>query len=303
MENIEQKNDVSQIKKPVRFGVWDWIVLIGAMIMLPGGVLTIIGDGLVVILSGKVDNFPQLAAGLFWIAISAWALKLKLKKFKETKTAKSYKILTIATWIVAALILIPTIFSIFTAYNNAKKENSLSPAEQQVVDSFLAKSTELQSVNEQVKLTTIALLNIEDNDQYNKKSLELLNYASALQIKLDDLQNLLVKNVDVFQDDSSKEAMRILKEVFDFRSEHNQKLIELAELGSRIDFSNEAQATKFLTIANELEAIEKRLPDVEKKFVDAIGQLDPKIKDQIQAQLEQKKQQNQELLKNSGYTE
>lgn len=102
MENIKQTKDVEQTKNPLCFNVFDWIVLIGAMIILP----IMLGNGVMTLIIGKVDNFTQLIAGLFWITISAWALKLKLKKFKKIKTAKAYKILTIAVWVVAALILL-----------------------------------------------------------------------------------------------------------------------------------------------------------------------------------------------------
>ena len=112
MKNIEQQEEINQIKKPNRFTAWDWIVLIGATIMLPGSLMLIISDCLIAISFGKIDDFYQLIAGLFWIAISAWALKIELRKFKEIKTAKAYKILIIIIWMIALLILVPAILSI-----------------------------------------------------------------------------------------------------------------------------------------------------------------------------------------------
>jgi hypothetical protein len=119
MKNIEQAEGENKIKKPDRFTIWDWIMLVGAMIMLPGGLMSIISDCLILISFGKIDDSSQLIAGLFWMAIFAWALKIKLRKFKKIKTTKAHKILIITTWMIALLILVPTILSFFIVHNNA----------------------------------------------------------------------------------------------------------------------------------------------------------------------------------------
>ena len=121
MENIKQQENINSAKKSVCFTLWDWILLVFAMIMLPGGITIAIEEGLVLILSGKLDDFSQLVAGLFGVAISIYLLKSKLKKFKEIKTAKAYKIIVIIARMIAALILIPAILSTLTIYNNAKR--------------------------------------------------------------------------------------------------------------------------------------------------------------------------------------
>ena len=121
MKNTEQQKKVDQTKKTTYFAIWDWIILIGAIIMLSGCIIEIVAGGLTIILSSKIDNSAQLMGMLFWTVISIWILKLELKKFKKTKTTKTYKIVTIAIWIVISLLTIPIIFSILTIYNNAEK--------------------------------------------------------------------------------------------------------------------------------------------------------------------------------------
>ena len=115
LEDNQSQKPEDETNKIIRFGVFDWIILIFAMIILPCSVILIIEDGFVLLFTSGLENFSQFLAGVILGVLSGWALKLKLKKFKRTKSLQLYKFIIVATWIIAALILIPAIFSIFIA--------------------------------------------------------------------------------------------------------------------------------------------------------------------------------------------
>lgn len=119
MENLEQIKEVDQTKKSIRFNVWDWILLIGAIIILPWAVIALSTDGLSLLLSSSGEQLGRFIADIVWLAIAGWVLKLKLEKFKEAKTAKAHKFLIIAIWIVATLIII-VIFSFFLVFKGER---------------------------------------------------------------------------------------------------------------------------------------------------------------------------------------
>jgi len=176
----------------------------------------------------------------------------------------------------------------------------VSPEQQKVVDGLLLKTKDFQMTNEKVKLSMLALSNVEDNAEYNKKSSELLLQARDLQIHLNGIQSFLQESSSVFNEPSDQEAFQAVKDVFEFRSKHNKKLIELAEAGSKLNASNEGQLNNVTKLADELETIEAQLPVIESKFLTAFEKLDPELKNQLQQQMQQKKEQNLKLLEEAG---
>lgn len=296
----------NKANKPLHFGAFDWAILIGATVMLSFSIIGIVGDGLILFVSGQLENYTQFLATIFWVAISTAALLMKLKKYKGAKTSKSYKTTIVVLCLIFGVIVVPTTFSIFSSFFKAKSTSSVSPEQQKVVDGLLLKTKDFQMTNEKVKLSTFALSNAEDDAEYSKKSSELLLYAKDLQIHLDGIQSFLQDNSSVFEEPSDQEAFQAVKDVFVFRSKHNKKLIELAELGSKLNVNNETQLTKAIKLdklnklADELEAIEAQLPAVESKFLEAFEKLDPELKDQMQQQMQQKREQNQKLLEGVG---
>jgi len=83
MENIGDKKESEQTVNKKKFSALDWITLIVCLFMLPGSILLFIPDVL------RFDS--GIIGDIVWFFLSIWGLKVKLKKFKEIKTQKSYK--------------------------------------------------------------------------------------------------------------------------------------------------------------------------------------------------------------------
>lgn len=297
---MEKTNKQETTKQPVnkqrRFGIFDWVVMVFCIFMVPSSIMIIIIDIPTIIISGITENLSQIIADIIILTISLKGLKSKLGKFKEIKTPKSYKIVFVTSIVIAIIMIVPIIFSILSVFYNAKSTSKITPEQELVINNFMSKAGELGVINQSVKLSTISLAKSETNTEYNKKSLELLNNANGLQIKLDDLKNYLSQNLTVFTDSQSREAMNALLDVFNFRIEHNKKLIELVSFGSYIDFSNKSQADQFTKITDELTLIEDRLPEVESKFLKALSTFDTATKEKVESQLKLQKDENQKLL-------
>lgn len=135
MENENQKTSDKDISKLKHFGVLDWIVLVVCIFMLPGSIILMISDAPTLFLFGKTENLSQFVADIVGLILSIWGLRVKLKKFKELKTQKSYKAVRIISWAVAVLIIIPAIFSIYLAFHNPKVKDQKEQNQKLLEDS------------------------------------------------------------------------------------------------------------------------------------------------------------------------
>jgi len=195
----------------------------------------------------------------------------------------------------------------FGIYNNPdRKGNQITlPSEQQtIVDSLVPKATKLQPINAKVKIDTANLVNLInaaetaglDNFEFNSSSKTLLESATALQVELDSLLSFLNESRTVMAGGQIQNVWDTIIEVFNFRNEHNQKLIEMARIGTTLDFDNDTALEEFTNVATELETIELRLPEMESKFIAALAELDPGVGRQAERQLEKQKSETSQLL-------
>lgn len=150
MENIEDKKELGQtVDKAKKFGVLDWIILIVCLFMLPGSILLFITD---ILRSGS-----SVIADIVWFFLSIWGLKVKLKKFKTIKTPKSYKTIHIIAWVVAAIVLVPALLSIFSALSHMKSNTNIEQGKQTGIEFKKLSSVEavekISELNESEQIT------------------------------------------------------------------------------------------------------------------------------------------------------
>lgn len=207
-------------------------------------------------------------------------------------------------WIAIGGLLLLVAFGI---YNNPDRHQKivLSPQEQEVSDSLMAKMPQLQEVNARAKISSANLINLLnsvetsgfDIETFHFYSNNLLVISSELQTKLDEISRLLSTNQSLFEKSPMHDTWTMLTEVFEFRSNYNKKLIEFAKLGASLNTKNNTELDKFTAIANELGTMESRLPEMQDKYIQTLSKLDPDYGRQAERQLEEQKKENSQLLR------
>lgn len=150
MENIKGKNELEQTsEKTKKFSALDWIILIVCLFMLPGSILLFITDIL------RSDS--SVIADIVWFFLSIWGLKVKLRKFKTIKTPKSYKTILIVAWVVAVIVLVPVLLSIFSALSHIKSNTNMEQGKQTGIEFKKLSSIEavekISELNEREQIT------------------------------------------------------------------------------------------------------------------------------------------------------
>ncbi len=294
MDTLSKENN-----KPERFTGFDWIILVGSILVIAIGISSFVENIILALLGAEGENAISAFAGLIWLAIGVAALRSKGAKLKRLKSQRAYKSLVrIVVLVSIGFFLFPTL-SFYLAYRNGQAAAQLTPAQQEFVDTFTAQGVALQGANDQVRDDAVAFLttlNNADSAGLKEASKNLVLSATSLGVILDDIESYLTKNVNVFDDPAQIKATSVLVEVFSFRAEYNNKLIKLAELGTEIDFDNAEQGAAFLRLSDELSEIEKRLPAMQEKYLSAVAEFDLDFKNQLEAQINARKQENADLL-------
>lgn len=202
---------------------------------------------------------------------------------------------------VALLILV-----IFGIYNNPDRKNkiTLPPEEQQVADSLMARAPQLQEINGRAKISTANLISLIHSAETNGFDIKTFNFysdnlftiSSELQAKLDDIRSLLNSNRSLFEKSQIKDAWLTMIDVFEFRSEYNQKLIQLTKIGAHLKLGDQEGLNRLTEVWSELEAIESRLPEMENKYIQAISKFDIFAGKQLESQLEGQKNETTQLI-------
>lgn len=206
--------------------------------------------------------------------------------------------------IIAGVVVMVIAVLAFIGYNRHTTSLTLPPDQQTIVDSLVPKATKLQPINAKVKVDTANLVNLInaaetarlDNFKFNSSSKTLLESATALQVELDSLLSFLNESRAVMAGGQMQNVWDTVIEVFNFRNEHNLKLIEMAKIGAILDFDNDVALEKFTNIATELETIELRLPEMESRLIAALVELDSGTGKQAERQLEKQKSETSQLL-------
>ena len=200
-----------------------------------------------------------------------------------------------------------TVLIAYGIYNNPDRHEKiiLSPEEQQVNDSLMAKYPQLQEVNARAKISSANLINLINSAETNGFDIEtfhfysdnLLNISSELQIKLDEVNNLLNTNRSLFEKSPMHDTWAMLTEVFEFRSDYNKKVIEFAKLGANLNSKSNKELDKLVAVMTELETMESRLPEMQDKYIQTLSKLDPDYGRQAERLVEEQKKENSQLLK------
>lgn len=176
--------------------------------------------------------------------------EVKKKKNKKVKPAISviFSVLT-----VVFLIGIAAVFFI-----NNSSNKPVADEQTDLLNKFLQEQEELAVLNDKIKMIRYGLVSAESDRQLNEKMNNLLSTAQKLQTKIDYLKLFIEKNSATFQNEGEKRAIAILRQVINLQDQHNKKLIELTELGLKINFgdSNETERKKSIEIASDLSFIE-----------------------------------------------
>ncbi len=240
---------------------------------------------------GDCRNLPSNNAVCYVLRSSQWSMKGFLSKLSWKWVAISGLIVLIA----------------YGIYNNPDRHEKiiLSPEEQQVSDSLMAKYPQLQEVNARAKISSANLINLLNSAETNGFDIEtfhfysdnLLSISSELQTKLDEINNLLSTNRSLFEKSPVHDTWTMLTEVFEFRSNYNKKLIEFAKLGANLNIKNNKELDNLIAVMGELETMEARLPEMQDKYIQTLSKLDPDYGNWAERKLDEQKKDDQQLLK------
>ncbi|MEK9184597.1 MAG: hypothetical protein AAB866_00310 [Patescibacteria group bacterium] len=168
---------------------------------------------------------------------------------------------------------------IFGIYNNPDRKATESFTPQQ--ETYLEKLGEgfqgFLAQNEKVKIITLEVVNALNtaDSAFNSKSQQLLPEVRLLQSQLVDVRASMAEGKLIFFDEEKiRKVFEVLEEIYQFRYEYNQKVIETAEFGSTINFNNEQQMDILFVLLDELDEMEGQLPELQTKLVDALSAVD-----------------------------
>lgn len=170
---------------------------------------------------------------------------------------------------------------IFGIYNNPDRKTSFTPQQEEYLESLGGKFQGFASQNEKVKIITLEVVNAlenTDNRNFNSKSQQLLPEVQLLQNQLIDVRSAIAEGKVVFLgEENMRRIFEVLNEIYQFRYEYNNKVIETVELGSTVNFNNEQQLDMLYTLLDKLDEMEGRLPELSKKLTDALGLVDSQL--------------------------
>lgn len=177
-------------------------------------------------------------------------------------------------WVIVGAILLLVAFGI---YNNPDRETaeSFTPQQEAYLEKLEGEFQGTLAQNEKVKNITLEVVNAleaGDNSAFNSRSQQLLPEVQLLQDRLVDVRAQIAEGKSVFFDEENiRKVFEVLDEIYQFRYEYNQKVIETAELGSTINFSNEQQTDRLFVLLDDLDERERQLPELSTKLIDALG--------------------------------
>lgn len=181
------------------------------------------------------------------------------------------------SWIIGGVILLLVAFGI---YNNPDKKatGSFTPQQEAYLEELGEEFRGSLAQNEKVKIITLEVVNAleaGDNSAFNNRSQQLLPEVRLLQNKLVDVRASIAEGKLVFFDEEEvRKIFEVLEEIYQFRYEYNQKVIETAELGSTINFNKEQQMEILFVLLDELDEMEGELPELQTKIVNALSAVD-----------------------------
>lgn len=277
MENIEnQKESVQTPNKTEKFSLLDWVVLTTAIIILPMMVFSMVREVLSIIISGTFD-FIKILAGITWIGVLGWLLKIKLKKFKNIKTEKSYKIIRTVSWAVGIFFALFALLVIFSVVMSVSKSSStkISPEQTSFVNELNGKFQEFSGESDGVKVTMQSFIDVIQNKEYSKIHETLKNLLTAtqmLQPKIDELKAFSQQGVSLSKNEKDQVVFNLYLKAIDLRDQDNKKLIEMATFGLSFDWENstDAQIAMWGQLVDELSIIENKIQSTEAELQNSL---------------------------------
>ena len=99
-----------------------------------------------------------------------------------------------------------------------------------------------------------------------------------LQNQLVDVRASIAEDkVIFFNEEKMRIIFEVLEEIYQFRYEYNQKVIETAELGTSINFNNKQQMDALFVLLDDIDEMEGQLPELHKKLTDVLGAVDRRL--------------------------
>lgn len=180
--------------------------------------------------------------------------------------------------VVIGIVLLLMVFGI---YNNPDRKTGFTPQQEAYLKNLGGEFQGFLYQNEKVKIITLKVVNAlgaADNRTINDKYQQLLPEIRLLQNQLVDVRYLIAEGKVIFFDqEKMRRIFEVLDEIYQFRYEYNGKVIEIAELGSIINFNNEQHLDVFYTLSYELDEMDGRLPELHKKLTDALSVVDSQL--------------------------
>ena len=170
---------------------------------------------------------------------------------------------------------------IFGIYNNSDRKTGFTPQQEAYLEKLGGEFEGFLAQNEKVKIITLEVVNAldsADNRTFNSKSQQLLPEVRLLQNQLVDVRASIAEGKFIFFDEEKiRKVFEVLEEIYQFRYEYNEKVIETADLGSTINFNDEQQMDILFVLLDELDEMEGQLPELHKKLTDVLGAIDRRL--------------------------
>lgn len=170
---------------------------------------------------------------------------------------------------------------VFGIYNNPDRKNGFTPQQETYLNNLEGEFGGLTSQNEKVKIITLEVVNAldeADNSTFNTKSQQLLPELQILQDQLIDTRSAIAEGKTIFfNEEKLKKIFEVLDEIYQFRYDYNEKVIEMAEFGSTVNFDNEEQLVSLYVLLYELEEMESQLPELHEKLTNAFSAIDSQL--------------------------
>jgi len=219
-------------------------------------------------LSGPLSSFiflfvqPVLDIGLVYFLV-LWIADL-IRRRKGVERPENKKIKLWINIIFGILLILFVALFVISLFESSSTE--LTPEQAIFQNQLLDKNQEIDSFNNEIRAASQSLVNVLNNQEWQKmpSTLQnLLNAAQALQPRLDEYKVFIQQNSDLLKSDQEKTASSFSIKMLDIRDRHNRKLIEIAKLGLTIDWSNpdETKGNQLMVLINELSKIEKEMQD------------------------------------------